>query len=87
MRIDARTTDKGTHLLFTGEGGPDSVTLRHADTAKLTVPEGIDLLVGKLSPVPDEVFIVLVGDETDEDLSLYEEVLYVEGYSEPVDPE
>ncbi len=79
MRIDARTTEKGTFLMFTGEGGPESISFRHVDTAKLTVLEGIRLL-SRMGEVltPEDAFVELVGDEDDEDLSLFEELVEVD---------
>lgn len=82
MRFEAITNDKGTTLLFTGEGGPDSITFRHVDLAKMTVPEAIRVVsrVGELlAPVPDDGFFELHGDdEPDEDLSVFEEAYEVD---------
>jgi hypothetical protein len=89
MRLEAITTNEAVILSFTGEGGPKSVALRNDEARKMTVPEAIKSLLEKLMPKPGvvEVEIVdtgrstqamefeLVGDEDDEDLSMYEEVI------------
>ncbi len=85
MRFEATTTEKATVLSFNGEGGPESTSLRHADVKNLTVPEALVLLsekIGKLIGVeyqPAVQYIELCGDEDDEDLSLFEEVIDVKG--------
>ncbi len=83
MRFEAITTEKATVLSFNGEGGQESTSLRHADVKNLTVPEALLLLRGKIDkllgvePDFDIRVIELDGDEDDEDLSLYEEVIEI----------
>lgn len=89
MRLVATTTNEGVILSFTGDGGPKSVSLPNNKASNMTVPEAIQFLLEKLMPKPGvvEVEIVdtgrstqamefeLVGDEDDEDLSMYDEVI------------
>jgi hypothetical protein len=53
MRVVATTTDRGVVLSFTGEGGPESVALRHAELKGMTVPEAVSHLFEKLGVILD----------------------------------
>jgi len=80
MRFEARTNEKATTLLFTDELGQESISIRHADLVKLTVPEAIRLLSRKVEELlpPVDGFVELYGDEDDADLSLFEELVEVD---------
>jgi hypothetical protein len=79
MKLEANTTLRGVTLSFVDDMRGESVTLRHGELLRLSVEEGINLLMVKLydaahgHTAPE--FIELDGDEDDADVSLYEEVV------------
>ena len=48
MRLETNDTPRGVSLVFTDERIATSVTLRHAEMERLSVKEGINLLMIKL---------------------------------------
>jgi hypothetical protein len=86
MKLEANTTLRGVTLSFVDDMGGESVTVRHGELERLSVEEGINLLMVKLYDVahpartePEE--IVLEGDEDDEDLSLFDDVTEVQAWA------
>jgi hypothetical protein len=90
MKLEANTTLRGVTLAFADDVETRSVTLRHGKLERLTTREGMVLLINLLEDIvlpahaePED--IELYGDEDDEDLSMYEEVIRVPDCEESVE--
>ncbi len=82
MRFEATTTPRGVSLRFTKDGVVESLALGDGEIKRLSVHDGIALLVkrlnDKLPPAPKVVECYEIDDEDDADLSIYEEEVEVD---------
>jgi hypothetical protein len=83
MKFSANDTQSVVSLLFTFAGEVKSISIRKADFKKMTVEEGITALISRLAAMvmPEVDVVYEIDDEDDEDISLYEEEVVVDGYT------
>jgi hypothetical protein len=82
MRFEAIKTPSGVTLIFTGDGSIKSMGIDTGAVKRMTVDEAIAMMAERLlAMLPPAVEDFEIDDEDDEDVSLYEEEVVVDGYS------